>query len=133
MFMVIQEFIFFNVLDEKKRKVTFDVDASSSTWDEERTTCNLAVAIQTVQNDNDNANKEEFQLEKVENRCIHLELSASPELFQSPLNLRKAIKSLIRQFVKAGELDENVPSTVYINITVKSKLTIGMNSLLNTQ
>lgn len=69
-----------------------------------------------------------FIIEKVENKCIHLELSASADVFQSPQRLRLAIKSLIRQFVQAGELDRNVPATVNINITVNSALTTGMYS-----
>lgn len=54
------------------------------------------------------------------------ELSASPEVFKSPQKLQKAIKTLISQFVKAGELDKNVPSTVNISITVKSSLSKGI-------
>lgn len=74
---------------------------------------------------------EEFIIEKVENKCIHLELSASRDVFGSPQKLRIAIKSLIDQFVKAAELDGNVPATVNMNITVKSALTTGMYSQSN--
>lgn len=63
---------------------------------------------------------------KVENRCIYLELSASPEVFESPQKLGKPIRTLISQFVMASELDKNVPSTVNIDITVKSALSKGI-------
>lgn len=77
--------------------------------------------------DNDHhGDTKKFIIEKKEHKCIHLELSASPDVFQSPKSLRFAIKALLRQFVKAGELDKNVPATVNINITVKSALTKGI-------
>ncbi|CAC5356902.1 unnamed protein product [Mytilus coruscus] len=113
------------VIGEKKRKLTFDVDAISTAWDEERTTSNLADEMQAIKERADNDHHDEdnraFVIDKVENKCIHLELSASPDVFESPQRLRIAIKSLIRQFVQAGELDGNVPATVNINITVKKR------------
>lgn len=104
------------------------MDATCASWDEKNTTRILEHEFQEVENcekTNDYNGSIGFQLEKVENKCIHLELSASPDVFKSPDNLRKAIKSLIRQFVKAGKLDDNVPATVNINIKVKSVLTSG--------
>lgn len=125
----IHNFIYISfILGEKKRKLNLDVDATCASWDEEKTTRSLVDEVQKVKNcknTNDNDGNIGFQLEKVENKCIHLELSASQDVFESSNNLRTAIKSLICQFVKAGKLDENVPATLNINIVVKSELTSG--------
>ncbi|VDI00446.1 Hypothetical predicted protein [Mytilus galloprovincialis] len=123
------------VMVEKKRKLSLGVDAISTAWDEERTTSNLADEMQAIKegagNDHHHDNTG-FIIEKVENKCIHLELSASADVFQSPQRLRLAIKSLIRQFVQAGELDGNVPATVNINITVNSALTTEEKNVIYT-
>ncbi|CAG2219507.1 unnamed protein product [Mytilus edulis] len=111
---------------KRKRSVTLDVEATSTDWDEKKTTLSLKDEMQAIKErvDNDHHDDtEEFIIEKVENKCIHLELSASRDVFGSPQKLRIAIKSLIDQFVKAAELDGNVPATINMNITVKSALT----------
>ncbi|VDI15692.1 Hypothetical predicted protein [Mytilus galloprovincialis] len=111
---------------KRKTSVTLDVEATSTDWDEKKTTLSLKDEMQALKErvDNDHHDDtEEFIIEKVENKCIHLELSASRDVFGSPQKLRIAIKSLIDQFVKAAELDGNVPATVNMNITVKSALT----------
>ncbi|XP_071149126.1 uncharacterized protein [Mytilus edulis] len=120
---------------EKNRKLTLDVDVTSAAWDEKRTTCKLEDEMQATKKRVDNVQHDDnttFVIEKVENKCIYLELSASPEVFQSPQRLRTAIKSLIRQFVQAGELDENVPATVNINIIVNSALTTEEKTVVYT-
>ncbi|XP_052097970.1 uncharacterized protein LOC127732830 [Mytilus californianus] len=123
------------VTGEKKRKLNLDVDAISTAWDEERTTSNLDDKMQAITKRADKDHYDDnkgFVIEKVENKCIHLELSASPDVFGSPQKLRIAIKSLIRQFVIAGELDGNVPATVNINITVNSALTTKEKNVVYT-
>ncbi|CAC5404539.1 unnamed protein product [Mytilus coruscus] len=100
---------------EKKTKLSIDVDASSLTWDEGKTARNLADEVQTDQN--------EGLIERVENRCIHLELkeknvvytvfSANDTLDGSDYDKKLQTEQRHRLLVKAltNEPDQHIAST----------------------
>lgn len=74
---------------------------------------------------NSSDDNEEFHVKNIENKCIQLELVAFPDVFKSPQNLRKALKSFIFRLLQDGEIDTNIPGKLEINLTVISPLTSG--------
>lgn len=59
---------FCNVLAGEKINLSIEVYAFSSSWDEDKTTSNLAEEVQGTTGHP--LNSEQFRLEKVEKRCI---------------------------------------------------------------
>ncbi|VDI44815.1 Hypothetical predicted protein, partial [Mytilus galloprovincialis] len=64
-----------------------------------------------------------FKVVNVKQKCILLELTASPEILISEESLLNAIDHLINQVVLAGNLDTRVPGQMALNLTFTSPLT----------
>ncbi|XP_052080135.1 uncharacterized protein LOC127718204 isoform X2 [Mytilus californianus] len=63
-----------------------------------------------------------FKVVNVKQKCILLELTASPEILSSEERLLNAIDQLINQVVCAGKLDTRVPGKMTLNLTFTSPL-----------
>ncbi|CAG2229897.1 unnamed protein product [Mytilus edulis] len=109
-------------MNAENRKINIGTQVDSKSWDEENTLKNLSKIV-TTEIDRHSADIEEFHVKSLENKCIQLELVAFPDVFQNAHTLRKAVKSLINQLVKAGEIDTYIPGKLEIKLTVKTPLT----------
>lgn len=67
----------------------------------------------------------EFKIENVKQKCILLDLTASPEILSSEERLLNAIDQLINRVVLAGNLDTRVPGKMTLNLTFTSPLSRG--------
>ncbi|VDI64171.1 Hypothetical predicted protein [Mytilus galloprovincialis] len=106
----------------ENRKINIGTQVDSKSWDEENTLRNLSKIV-TTEIDRQSSDKEEFHVKSLENKCIQLELVAFPDVFKNAQTLREAVKSLINQLVKAGEIDTYIPGKLEIKLTVKTPLT----------
>lgn len=73
-------------------------------------------AVKVLSQDDD-SDRQGFQIKSVKRKCLLLELKASPDIFKNETTLRIAIRSLIVKIIKAGDIDTRIPST--INVEVK--------------
>lgn len=108
----------------ENRKINIGTQVDSNSWDEENTLRNLSKIV-TTDIDRQSVDKEELHVKSLENKCIQLELVAFPDVFKNAQTLRKAVKSLINQLVKAGEIDTYIPGKLEIMLTVNTPLTKG--------
>ncbi|XP_071148300.1 uncharacterized protein [Mytilus edulis] len=70
----------------------------------------------------DESGDEGFKVVNIKQKCILLELTASPEILSSEERLLNAIDQLINQVVLAGNLDTRVPGKMTLNFTFTSPL-----------
>lgn len=106
------------------REITIATKVDSSSWDEENTITKLSNIVKS-ESDEKSGDAETFQIKNVEHECIQLDLVAFPDVFKTPQNLRKAVKSLVHQLVEAGEINTKISGKLAINLTVKTPLTRG--------
>ncbi|CAG2218286.1 unnamed protein product [Mytilus edulis] len=107
---------------DDNREITIATKVDSSSWDEENTITKLSNIVKS-ESDEKSGDAETFQIKNVEHKCIQLDLVASPDVFKTKQNLRKAVKSLVHQLVEAGEINTKISGKLAINLTVKSPLT----------
>ncbi|XP_063400267.1 uncharacterized protein LOC134684886 [Mytilus trossulus] len=109
-------------LTDDNREITVTTNVDSSSWDEENTIKKLSNIVKS-ESDKKSGDAGTFQIKNVEHKCIQLDLVASPDVFKTPTNLRKAVKSLVHQLVEAGEINTKISGKLAINLAVKTPLT----------